>query len=329
VLRNVRSLVIAGVLALVVAPGASAGWAGGDPAHNYPLGQLPLACDTAPTGTACINAGVYYLDKARQKDGLPPYALPADFPSLTPPQQMFVLANLDRVAYGLPPIPGLTAELDADALNNGVLTSQDPFPSDMTYLNGYTANWAGAFDNAPMAYEAWVWDDGLGSGNIDCTQSDTSGCWGHRHDVLWDFAAAPFDPTDVVAMGAAAGNGPDGPAYTMLLVAGFAPDPTSGYPGYTPTYTYTWLQAVADGAGTNTYNPGTPDTTVCQVPAVVGKRLAAAKRAIAKAYCAVGKVVRVHSVYQRGIVIRQSPPPGETLAAGAKVKLTLSLGRRR
>jgi hypothetical protein len=30
----------------------------------------------------------------------------------------------------------------------------------------------------------WMYDDGPGSANIDCSSSDHSGCWGHRQNVL-------------------------------------------------------------------------------------------------------------------------------------------------
>ena len=321
VLRGKRSLVIAGVLALVGVASASAGWAGRDPAHNYPLGKLPLVCARAPAGRRCVNAGVYYLDRARAKVGLPAYKLPADFPSLTPAKQMFVLTNLDRVRYGLPPVPGLTAKLNHDALVNGIRRDTDPLPTDMSYLSASTANWAGPFQNAPMAYEAWAWDDGLGSNNRDCTSSHRSGCWGHRHAVLWKFGRA------VLAMGAASGlDSNHQRGYAMLLVGGERPNPAQGIPGYTPKYSYTWSEAIADGAGTNTYNPGTPQTVVCQVPGVVGKTLRAATRAIKKAHCSVGKVLRKRTVYVPGVVVLQSPTPGTLLVKGAKIKLTLSLG---
>src|SRR6185437_14633760 len=102
--RATRPLVIASALALVFVAGASADWAGSDPPKNTPLGRLPSSCTTAPTGKQCIDAGVYYLDRARANAGLPAYELPADFPSLSPPRQLFILANLDRVQYGLLPI---------------------------------------------------------------------------------------------------------------------------------------------------------------------------------------------------------------------------------
>ena len=160
---------------------------------------MPSSCRGAPTGKECIDAVVYYLDKARSRVHLPPYALPANFPSLSPPRQLFILVNLDRVQYGLRPIPGMTAALDHDALVSGVWRADDPHPSNTTGLNTWWPGWAGAFYNAPMAYEAWVWDDGLGSKNPRCTPTDHSRCWGHRHSVLWKYGP-------VLAMGAAAGR---------------------------------------------------------------------------------------------------------------------------
>ncbi len=245
VLRGVRSLLIAGALALVVVASAVAAWGGSDPPHNYRIPAVPYSCTPAPLGKACVNAAVYYLDKARAKVGLPAYKLPADFPSLTPAKQMFILANLDRIQYGLPPITGLTAALTHDALV-GVEAGTDPSPSDTTNVSAWRSNWAAGYRNAPMAYEAWLWDDGVSSGNVECTATNTSACWGHRHNVLWKFGSGA-----VLAMGAVAGWGPGhGKGYGMLLVGGTA--------AYKPTYTYTWTQAVADGAGTHKYNPGTP-----------------------------------------------------------------------
>lgn len=246
--RRIRSFSIAAVLALVVVASAAAGWAGSDPAHNYPLGHLPPACANSPSQKRCIDAGVYYLDKARAKAGLLSYRLPEDFASLKPPRQLFILTNLDRIAYGLPPIPGLTARLNHDALVSGVWRAGDPLPSDMSGLRTAVSNWAGWLANPPIAYEAWMWDDGLGSRNLvaDCTPSRRSGCWAHRHTVLWRFGRGA-----VLAMGAAGGvDSQDAPGYAMLLVSGGA--------GFHPRYSYTWREAVIDGAGTNTYEPVAP-----------------------------------------------------------------------
>ena len=311
--RAIRPLVIASALALVVvATASSADWKGKDPPKNTPLGRLPSSCNAAPTGTQCIDAAVYYLDKARSKVGLPPYALPANFPSLSPPQQVFILVNLDRVRYGLPPITGMTAALNHDALASGVWRADDPYPSNTAGLNTWWPGWAGAFDNAPMAYEAWVWSDGLGSSNPRCTPTDHSRCWGHRHSVLWKYGP-------VLAMGAAAGrDSRHHRGYAYLFVGGNA--------RYAPVYTYTWTQAVADGAGTNAYDPGIAPAKMCQVPVIIGLRRGGAIRAIESTHCVVGDVVRKRSVYVPGIVYRQHPAPGKVLAPGTKVTMTVSLG---
>src|SRR5689334_7234957 len=102
---------------------------GSDPSSNFPAGRSPLTCDTAPTGPVCMAAAVQYLDQARANLGQPPYQLPANFVSLSPEQQTLVLTNLDRIQYGLPPVPGLTARLSRDAAG-GVQADNDPETND-------------------------------------------------------------------------------------------------------------------------------------------------------------------------------------------------------
>lgn len=242
--RRIACLGLALACACVWAPAAGAdGPAGQDPSSNFRVGALPASCN-APSSADCQGAAIGYLDAARANLGQRPYLLPTNFLSLTPEQQGFVLANLDRVLYGLAPVPGLTAALSRDAAA-GVQNDNDPQPSDPSFTY-YTSNWAGGFVNLLLAYEAWMYDDGPGSGNLDCTPSDSAGCWGHRHDILW-----AFDGPNPLAMGVAAGTDPSGsPGYTMLL--------GEGGPGYKPVYTYTWGQAVAAGANGGV-SAGSPD----------------------------------------------------------------------
>jgi hypothetical protein len=307
-------------LALVLTMSASANWGGTDPTKNYPLpGKLPLACATAPAGTECINAGIYYLDQARKSVGLGAYELPNDFPTLTPPEQMFILTNLDRVEYGLPPISGLTAALSRDALA-GVKAGKDPHVSDQSEEHEDVDNYGVGYDNVPMVYEVWLWADGAGSQNDVCRVYHRD-CWVHRHNVLWKFT-----PTDILAMGAAAAIGKDAePGYAQINFGGWPADASD--PGYTPTYTYTWDEAVADGATTNAYDPGTPNTNYCLVPDVLDKPLHKAGLLLRKAGCAVGTVTHAHSSWDpRGFVIRQRPGQGKTFATGKKIALVVSLG---
>jgi hypothetical protein len=241
------AVAVAVVLALsATASGAGAyGPAGTNPVQSLPIGPLPAACTGAPDGAVCVNAVVAYLDRARADLGQPAYALPADFTSLAADQQALILTDLDRAQYGLAPITGLTSDLD-QAAAAGAAAGSDPQP-DPAFGEQFTANEAVGQTNIVEAYYEWMYDDGSGSPNTDCGAPGHTGCWGHREDVLWSFAGV----SGPAAMGAAAGVEAGGArSFALLLGVG-----TDGYPA---AYTYTWAQAVADGATTNVYDPG-PD----------------------------------------------------------------------
>lgn len=223
---------------------ASIAAAAPNPKANIPMRQLPAACTSAPTGATCTNAVVVALDKARAKLGLGAYALPVDFDALSGEQQLFILSNLDRIAYGLPPIRGLSPTL-APAAASAMTADVDPDPTSLlsgltTYA--WTANWAGEWPNAADAYYEWMYDDGYDAGetsNIDCTSATASGCWVHRRNVL------SLAEAGTLSMGASVGIDAQGhSSYTMTLV-------------WTPStkwtsYDYTWAQARAAGAGSST-----------------------------------------------------------------------------
>src|SRR5437763_12018502 len=110
-------------------PAAADGPVGADPSSNFAPGPQPLICDTDPRGAVCLAGAIQYLDQARANLGQAPYQLPTNFVSLTPEEQALVLTNLDRILYGLPPMPGLTAALNQDAAG-GVRSDNDPQASD-------------------------------------------------------------------------------------------------------------------------------------------------------------------------------------------------------
>jgi hypothetical protein len=64
----------------------------------------------------------------------------------------------------------------------------------------------------------------------------------------------------------------------------------------------------------------------CVVPNVVGKSLSAAKGAIKKAFCSVGKITTVASSKAKGEVVSQKPPRGKRLKQHAKIDLVVSKG---
>ena len=137
--------------------------------------------------------------------------LPSNFATMSVPVQLLNLANLERVDRGLTAILGLSAALNQDA-DNAAAQDEDPMPTHF-YGDVATSNWAGGDSSTLEADFEWMYDDGMGSGNLDCTSSNQSGCWGHRHDILWHFSAP-------IAMGAGYGTGQYGPSMTELFVGG-------------------------------------------------------------------------------------------------------------
>jgi hypothetical protein len=88
------------------------------------------------------------------------------------------------------------------------------------------------------------------------------------------------------------------------------------------------------GAGFDVESPGfavnTAGVVQCVVPKVKGKSLAAAKKAIVKGNCRVGKVGYAYSAkVRKGRVISQKPAAGKKLAKGAKVSLAVSRGKKK
>lgn len=73
----------------------------------------------------------------------------------------------------------------------------------------------------------------------------------------------------------------------------------------------------------------TPPAPGCKVPKVRGKTLAAAKTAIRRAHCGVGKVTKAFSTkVKKGRVISTKPRAGSKHPRGTKIKLSVSKGRK-
>lgn len=211
---------------------------------NIPMGPLPAWCYAKPTGAICENGVLYNLDRARKSVGLASYKVPASFTRLSPEDQMLILTNLDRSAYGITPAAGLVPSLDTRAAE-GVAVENDPFASAIPggTILGYAANWAGEFRTVLEAYYVWMYDDGYPGENLDCSSPSSPGCWGHRRDTLFAI------PGTTPLLGAAAGwSSRHLRGYAMLVVAAQLT--------HAPSYSYSWARAVADGAGRHPYNPG-------------------------------------------------------------------------
>lgn len=203
-----------GVAALVAALGAAQATArprahaAGAPLVNHTLKPAVLwACETHPAAASCVNPVLAAIDGARAAEGVRPMRLPAGFGQLTLPQQLLVVSNLERTDRGLTPAIGLSRNLDQSALA-AARARQDPVPNPF-FGNAFGSNWAGGVASALAVDFLWMYDDGPGSDNIDCRSPGDSGCWGHRHNIVYAYRAP-------LAMGAAI----SGTSVTEVFVGG-------------------------------------------------------------------------------------------------------------
>jgi hypothetical protein len=212
---------------LCIAAGADAA----TPPENIPLGSEPSSCATE-TSPECEHWTIERLNTARAEIGLPAYALPASFITLSPDKQLLILTDLDRTAYNYTPVYGLNTSL-SEAAQAGVREHRDPTtPSTGGPWKGFGSDWAST--SALIGYYLWMYDDGYGSPNGDCPTPGAAGCWGHRKVILGEAVNLP----EPQLMGAAAGNTPRN-AGTALIISSN---------GATTAY-YTWAQAQQEGAG--------------------------------------------------------------------------------
>jgi hypothetical protein len=173
------------------------------PPHN-PSKSLPPSpfflgsadCRHVKDGPGCNRSALKAIAHARkvlEKITGMSFSIPA-YEKLSPIEQLFASANLERTERGLAPAVVLTRSLDKVA-QVGAAQDTDPplgevhspLPGGGRFI-GLGANWAGGYGNALGSDYGWMYDDGLGSGNEDCTKTDTRGCWGHRDNILGTFS---------------------------------------------------------------------------------------------------------------------------------------------
>lgn len=169
--------------------------------------------DKATCNTAVLKATAHARSVLERMAGMR-FSLPA-YEKLTPAEQLFVTVNIERTARGLPHVTELTRHLDRIAADANKGFPGDPtFPLNVTQPGGWRAvavggNSAIGWENPLAANYAWMYDDGLGSGNTDCTRKHKSGCWGHRSNILATYGGPEFCPPKhppAIIMGAAQGK---------------------------------------------------------------------------------------------------------------------------
>ena len=177
--------------AVVASPASAAGiLPPGNPPANIALSPpdpgnvCPASIAVASASTPCIELQLEEIDNARSQEGVGPMRIPADFASLTPSEQLFEVIGQERVDRGLNPPVGMYSVYDQAALA-AAASDTDPALTD----GALTGIWAAGMSEM-TALEAdyrFMYDDGLNSGNLGCVPGNTSGCWGHRDDVLATF----------------------------------------------------------------------------------------------------------------------------------------------
>jgi hypothetical protein len=198
----------------------------------------------------CLAAALQAIANARQQEGLPGMALPGNWSQLTPQEQMFTVTNLERTVRGLPALSAMASALD-QASATAAAQNADPSPPHGFPWTAWGGNWAGAMGNPLEADYYWMYDDGLGSANIDCTPSDSSGCWGHRDNILMSLHCAPC----VMGVGYNATAWRGDPSWSELLVD------SSG----SPALDFSWGQVAASLPASTS---GAPSGSALAAPAV-------------------------------------------------------------
>jgi hypothetical protein len=143
---------------------------------------------------SCVDYVLAALDAARAGEHLDAISLPTNWFSLSDPEQLFVLANLERTARGLHPYLGLNATLSV-AAQRAASTDTDPRLAAgfaVAHSSDGMARMGGAWASGMTTLGAdflWMYADGWGgtatsTPNTACTSPSAAGCWAHRDELL-------------------------------------------------------------------------------------------------------------------------------------------------
>ena len=221
-------------------------WSCANPCVSAQL-TFPETDDTPACTTYLLEA----INNARSVEGLSAMVLPSNWYSLTTPEQLFVVANLERTARQLPPYLGINAALSADS-QRAAQGDADPGVAsgftDSTDPGGYAAMggaWSAGF-NVLAADYMWMYVDGWGgsaatTSNVACTTANAAGCWAHRDELLGS------DPGFNPGVGLTSTNCEVGVGFAVVNGSGSYVDLIERPAGVAPAMTFTWAQEVAAG----------------------------------------------------------------------------------
>ena len=107
-------------------------------------------------------------------------ALPANWGSLRPAQQLYVATNLERTAAACPRCRRWRPRLTTPPPTREPPTSAMPTPPAGFPWTEVGEQLGRDLGNPLEAIYFWMYDDGPGSSNISCPPSGGGGCWQHR-----------------------------------------------------------------------------------------------------------------------------------------------------
>jgi hypothetical protein len=170
------------------APSATARAAG--PRHWLEMAVLTqkllmAACNSSvATPLKCDTASLRAIDAARTAEGLPGMVLPAGYEDMGVVDQVVAVTNAERVPRGLPAWRG-PDEVLGQLAGQGVAAGQDPSgPAGTTWASNLAS---GVLTVLEADYE-WMYNDGPGGTNADCTAGQPGQCWAHRRNILSPWA---------------------------------------------------------------------------------------------------------------------------------------------
>jgi hypothetical protein len=191
---------------------------------------------------ACSMYILQAINAARQTENVAPMVLPTNWAALSAPEQVFVLADLERTSRGLAPFLGINAALSR-AAQAGAVRDADP-----TLATGFAvahvaggatamgAIWADEFSTLGADY-SWMYGDGWGGSkavtfNYDCTSAHGAACWVHRDTLLGKYTGNDCKNCEL-GVGFAS-------AKVMSSFAAIVEKPV----GAAPAMTFTWAKDV-------------------------------------------------------------------------------------
>lgn len=220
-------------------------------------------------GQTCTLYVLAAINHARGTLHEPALVLPTNWYTLSVAQQLFVMADMERVGDGYPAYLGLNVHLSA-ATQKAAAHGSDPSVA-AGFSVGDNADGGAAMGgswseglNVLEADYVWMYDDGWGgstaaTSNIVCTSATSLGCWAHRDELLGS------DPKFNLGVGLHCRTCEMGAAYSTHGGVSNYVDLIEFPKGKPPAMTFTWAHERRYFRGGVPYTTG-PTTTTTLVP---------------------------------------------------------------